>query len=812
MQVLKFGGTSVGNAESIIKVCDILMSHPSDSNLIVVVSAQSGITDKLLLAGTKARNHDPTYLEILDSIQSRLLKTVRDLGLDAEVSDKVSQQLGNLKSLIEGVYIVKEFSDKTKDKVLSFGELMSSIIITGAMKSRELDTVFKDSRQLLITDSKYTNASINPQLTQANVKEYFSSHSNKITVLPGFIASNRYGETTTLGRGGSDYTAALVAEAIDASMLEIWTDVSGMYTSNPKLVKQAFPIDRISYHEAMELSHFGAKVLFPPSIKPVLEKEIPILIKNTFAPEDPGTFISSEVDYNNGPVKGISHLSDISLLTLEGNGMIGVPGFSGRLFNALAIKDINIILITQASSEHSVCIGLQTKDSQLAAEAINDEFAYEISLGDIDHVLIENDLAIIALVGDKMKNHQNISGRMFGSLGQNNVNIVAIAQGASERNISAVISKSNVRKALNTLHYRFFEEQIRVLNLFIVGLGNVGQKLLTQIQDQQKYLYENQKLKINITGICNSRKMCFDPDGLDLKKWHDLIKNGDKTNDEIWRNKIEEFNLQNSVFIDITASPSVANSYQWYLNKSISVVACNKIASSSDLESFENLKDLSLRYNVPFLFETNVGAGLPIINTLNNLIASGDKIIAIKAVLSGSLNFVFNNFNETNSFDNIVKRAQEEGYTEPDPRIDLSGIDVARKILILARESGYRMNIEDIENIGFLPSEAMQVETVEEFYQILKENANYFKELFLAAKEKSCKLKYVAEFANGKAKVSLQEIEIGHPFFDLSGKDNIVLFYTERYKEQPLIIKGAGAGADVTASGLFADIIRIGKS
>ncbi len=812
LKVLKFGGTSVGSAQAINKVCDILTSHSSNERIIAVVSALGGITDELQKAGEQANTKNTDYEATLEAIRSKHLQTLKELGLSEEVSNVVEERIQSLKEILKGIYLINEFSEKTKDKVLSHGELLSSFIVTEALKNKGADTSLADSRKLLITDSNFGQAQINASKTGENIRAWFQGNTQQITVMPGFIAGNDKGETTTLGRGGSDYTAALVAEALDASVLEIWTDVSGMFTTNPALVKQAFPIERISYHEAMELSHFGAKVLYPPSIKPVLEKKIALRIKNTFAPNEPGTYISSEVNNDRGPVKGISYLPNISLLTLEGSGMVGIPGFSGRLFKALAAREINVILITQASSEHSVCVGVQTHEAKPAAAIINKEFAYEISLGDIQPVLMENNLAIIALVGDNMKNHQNISGRMFGSLGQNNVNIVAIAQGASERNISAVIAQTDVRKALNTLHYRFFEKQVRTLNLFIVGLGNVGQKLLDQIQDQQTFLYDNLRLKLKVVGISNSRKMHFAEEGINLNNWQELLNNSEERNDEKWYRTIEELNLQNSVFVDITANRQVAESYSWYLNRSIAVVACNKIASSSNFESFEELKALSLKYNVPFLFETNVGAGLPVINTLNNLINSGDKITAIKAVLSGSLNFIFNHFNETNSFHDIVKQAQEEGYTEPDPRIDLSGVDVARKILILARESGYKMDIDDIENIGFLPDGAMKAETVEDFYSVLENNSDYFKTLFAKAKKNRCRLKYVAEFENGKAKVSLQEIPEGHPFYDLSGKDNIVLFYTKRYADQPLIIKGAGAGADVTASGLFADIIRIGKS
>jgi aspartokinase/homoserine dehydrogenase 1 len=577
------------------------------------------------------------------------------------------------------------------------------------------------------------------------------------------------------------------------------------------LVKQAFPLQEISYHEAMELSHFGAKVLYPPTIRPVLELNIPILIKNTFQPEAAGTLINRNGSTDMGPVKGISHLPNISLITLEGTWMVGIPGSSKRLFEALSKEKINVILITQASSEHSICIAVQSADASRAAAAIDKEFLFENSLGKIDKAVLENDQAIIAVIGDNMKNHRGISGKMFSSLGKNNVNIRAIAQGASERNISAVIDARDVKKALNTLHYKFFERQVRSLNLFIVGVGNVGKRLLDQINQQQDHLYEHLYLNVRVTGLSNSRKMVFDEEGIDLDHWQAELDKGAARNEEEWFETIRDLNLQNSIFMDITANETVANSYAGYLQENISVIACNKIACSSNYSKYIELKNLARSNNAPFLFETNVGAGLPVINTLNNLINSGDQITSIQAVLSGSLNFVFNNFNSETTFYDVVKQAQDEGYTEPDPRIDLSGVDVARKILILARESGHEIDMEDIENISFLPESSLKSESVADFYQTLKDEASHFDALYEKAHSNGNRLKYVAEFNNGSAKVGLQEVGRDHPFYNLDGKDNIVLFYTERYVDQPLIIKGAGAGAEVTASGLFGDIISLGK-
>lgn len=815
MKVLKFGGTSVANAENISKVIAILVQESKKQNVAVVVSALGGVTDALIKTGELATEKDVSYITVFENIRERHLETIQSLMPKAQsnaVIKTVEGKLEELKNLLHGIYLINEFSDKTRDKVLSFGELLSSYIISKALKLKIEKSSLKDSRELIVTDDLHSQANVNTNETNIRISSFFKSNKDKVVVLPGFVSRSEEGETTTLGRGGSDYTAALIASALKVSDLEIWTDVSGMFTANPKLVKQAFPIEEISYQEAMELSHFGAKVLYPPTVQPALQKNIPIYIKNTFQPEAKGTLISKKAASKNGPVRGISHVENIALVTLEGNGMVGVPGFSKRLFSTLSAAQINVVLITQASSEHSICVGVYSEDAKLAKRILDNEFTYEISLKKIKPLLVEDNLAIIAVVGDNMKNHQGISGRMFRSLGQNNVNVRAIAQGASERNISAVIAHKDIKKALVSLHNRFFEKQVKILNLFLVGVGNVGSILLDQILQQQEYLNENLLLNIKVVGVSNSRKMVFDEEGIDLRHWKDLIKKGQPRTNQTFFNAVKEFNLSNSIFIDVTANEDVANTYASYLKESISVIACNKIACSSTYKSYRELKDLSRKYGASFLFETNVGAGLPVIYTLNNLINSGDKITSIQAVLSGSLNFIFNNFNENNSFHDVVKQAQKEGYTEPDPRIDLSGVDVARKILILAREAGYRMDLKDIKNESFLPKGSLEAKTTDEFYKTLKANDSHFETIYAEANEKDCQLKYVAEFNEGKAAVGLKAVDKNHPFYNLEGKDNIVLFYSERYAQQPLIIKGAGAGAEVTASGLFADIITLGRN
>ncbi|WP_194767452.1 bifunctional aspartate kinase/homoserine dehydrogenase I [Tamlana sp. I1] len=811
MKVLKFGGTSVGSAKNINNVISILENYSKSDAVICVVSAVGGITDKLLLAGKQAQNKDQAFLETFEDIKERHFEIVKALNPNNNetILKYVEDKLNSLKSLLEGIFLINELSPKTSDKLVSFGELSSSFIIAETMKNRGLSAERKNSQELIVTNANFTKAEVNYTVTNKNIQDYFKSASQKITILPGFISKSAAGEQTTLGRGGSDFTAAIIAAALKVDQLEIWTDVSGMFTTNPKLVKQAYPIDKISYQEAMELSHFGAKVLYPPTVQPVLNLGIPIHIKNTLEPEAVGTIISNDETNSTAPVKGISNISNIALLTLEGSGMVGIPGFSKRLFETLSQEKINIIMITQASSEHSICLGIEEKDAENAKVAIDAVFENEIALNKIEPIIIETGLSIIALVGDNMKNHQGISGKMFSSLGKNNVNVRAIAQGASEKNITAVIAEKDVKKALNTLHEQFFESKTKQLNVFITGVGNVGERLVEQIHQQKKFLKDNLKIKMRVVGLSNSRKMIFAEEGIDLANWKAQLEEGEAATLQGFFEKTKSLNLRNSIFVDVTANKNVADLYAQYLRESIGVVACNKIACSSDFENYKLLKRLSLKYNAPLLFETNVGAGLPIIDTLNNLVASGDKIHSIQAVLSGSLNFVFNNFNDTTKFYDVVKQAGVEGYTEPDPRIDLSGVDVARKILILARESGVEMNLEDIDNKSFLSEAGLKSDTVDDFYETLIADEAHYQSLYASAKASNCQLKYVAKFDQGKASVSLQEIPEGHPFYNLEGSDNIVMFYTQRYPKNPMIIKGAGAGADVTASGLFADIIRI---
>ena len=813
MIVSKFGGTSVGSAENIKKVIQIVSEKKE--KVAIVVSALGGVTNLLVKASDLALENDETFITVVDEIEKRHFDTIEGL-LDHEnqtvCKAEVAKTLNELKDVLNGVSLLNDLSDKSAARILSTGEILSSFIISQAMIQDGIKTTLTDSRSLIKTDDNYLNALVDYKTSYNNIISGVTFDQADVHIMPGFIASNSKEEITTLGRGGSDFTAAILANALSASMLEIWTDVSGMFTANPKLVRQAYPIREISYLEAMELSHFGAKVLYPPTIQPALDKKIPILIKNTLSPDEKGTLISNQAKQNDYAVKGISHIEDIALLTLEGNGMVGVPGISKRLFGALAQNKINVKFITQASSEHSICLAIDVAESKLAKKAVDEEFEFEILQHKIYPLKVETELAIVALVGDNMKSHQGISGRMFSELGVNNVNIRAIAQGSTEKNISAVIHKKDVKKALNSLHAVFFEDQIKQINLFIVGIGNVGSKLLDQIKSQSAYLLDKLHLNLRVVGIANSRKMLFKEDGIDLGNYAaELQDQGTASDMNGFIKGITDLNLRNSVFVDNTANKEVTDFYAACLEQSIAVVACNKIACSSDFTNYQHLKYLARKYKAPFLFETNVGAGLPIIDTLNNLMASGDQITEIQAVLSGSLNFIFNNFDADTSFYKVVEQAGIEGYTEPDPRIDLSGVDVMRKILILIRESGITSELTDIENDSFLPASSLAADSVKDFKETLKTEADHFDKLRIAAENENSRLKYVASYKNGEAKVGLQHIPEGHPFYNLDGKDNIVLFYTNRYVDQPLIIKGAGAGAEVTASGIFGDIIRTGN-
>jgi bifunctional aspartokinase / homoserine dehydrogenase 1 len=809
MQVLKFGGSSVANAENINKVVDVVQKALQKNKITLVVSALGGVTDALLHTASFAAAGDEVYKDKLKEIENRHLETVKGLlpiTHQSGVLSLVKKNCNEIEDICNGIFLLRELSARTKDRIVSYGELLSSQIISARFSALNIQNKWMDARQFIVTDNNYGNAAVNFVATNDKIIKTFAGIEN-LYIVPGFIASNKEGITTTLGRGGSDYTAAIIAASVSADALEIWTDVSGMMTADPRLVSNAKVIPHISYQEAMELSHFGAKVIYPPTLQPVMSKNIPVWVKNTFAPADIGTVIESVAIKNGSSIRGISSINKIALLSLEGSGMVGIPGFSKRLFESLASADINVILITQGSSEHSICVGIEEAFVIKAKEVVDKAFAYEIETGKVEPLMIETSLSIVALVGDNMKNHPGISGKMFGIMGRNGVNVRAIAQGSSERNISAVISVNDVKKTINILHEAFFETTYKQINLFILGLGNVGSRLISQLQQQQRYLQEQLRLQVRVTGIANSKKMLFSDEGIDLSKWKELLQDGMPMRLNEFVKTAQSKNLRNSVFADVTANEEVAGVYKDVLQKSISIVACNKIACSAAYSSYRQLKDLAREYNCKFLFETNVGAGLPVIGTLNDLIRSGDQINRMQAVLSGTLNFVFNNYNGERPFAEVVKQAQDEGYTEPDPRLDLSGTDVMRKIMILAREAGEQLEMEGIANNSFMPASCMQG-TVDDFYKAMAKEEAHFKDLYAKATASGCKLKFVAQYDTGKASVGLQHINPQHDLYHLYGKDNVVLFYTNRYPEQPLVVKGAGAGAEVTASGVFADIVR----
>lgn len=811
MRVLKFGGSSVANSQNLERVRSIVKNAlQTNDKVCIILSALGGITDSLLKAGELAFMQDESYTDILEEITQRHLSIVKEmvpLQHQSSLLTRVKELCNEVEDICKGVFLVKELTTHTSDSISSYGEILSTSIFSEVLKHHGIDNLWCDSRNFIITDSEFGHAGVEMNLSTQLLNNLIKNQDANCFVFPGYIGSDKKGNVTTLGRGGSDYTASIIGAAVNANEVEIWTDVSGMMTADPNLVKNAKIINNISYEEALELSHFGAKVIYPKTISPAMPAGIPIIVKNTFFPDHPGTKIHKDSTKNGNPIKGISSMKKLAILTLEGSGMIGIPGFSKRLFEALASEKINVILITQSSSEYSICVVVEDRVSASAKSILDATFSVEIDAARVKPIKVETNMAIVALVGDNMKSRAGMSGKMFSALGRNNINVRAIAQGSSERNISAVISEVNVKKALNVLHEEFFENTFKQINLFICGTGNVGKKLINQLKTQDAYLKEKMLLQVRVIGMANSRQMAFSEDGFNLDDWESDLTNGKKMNLDKFVQEIISENRRNSVFVDVTANADVAKSYPAMLEKSISVIACNKIACSSDYEYYDKLKKQAAKHNASFLFETNVGAGLPVIGTLNDLLRSGDEVVKIEAVLSGTLNFVFNNYDGKSIFADSVRQAAKEGYTEPDPRLDLSGIDVMRKILILARESGQEMELDEIENKPFMPEECMQG-SIDNFYEQMEKHEDHFAKILSSAQKQNKKLKYVARFEHGKASTGLQEIDPSDDFYHLYGKDNVVLFYTKRYSEQPLVIKGAGAGADVTASGVFADILR----
>ena len=811
MKVIKFGGTSVATSKSLKNVFSIIENEKDDT--IVVVSALGGITDLLHDFISSKGNSSVDYLKEIEERHLEIIHGLSKVENQSSLLSFLKQQLNELETILEAVSTIDEITKKTISKVLSFGEILSSKIIFELLNQRGNDISYLDSREIIFTKYHNNNEIIDEEKTGISISNNIELIDSKLIIMPGFIATDSNNEISNLGRGGSDYTASVMANYTNSDALEIWTDVSGVFSANPKIVKNSKAIESLSYKEAMELSFFGAKVIYFPTLQPLIEKSIPAYIKNTFDKDAIGTCISNKGENNEeSTIKGISHIEKISLINFEGSGMVGVPGFSKRFFGALSERRINVIMITQASSEFSICVAVKESDANNAKISIDKEFEYEISQRKINECQIENSLSNIAIVGDKMKSKKGVSGKLFSTLGNNNINIRAIAQGASERNISIIIDEKDNTKALNSLHEAFFENNCKNLHLFITGVGNVGSNLIRQISDQKKSLEESLGLKIKVMALSNSKKMLLSDTEIDLTDWESKLdsSNMKSANDKFLDFSIKQ-NLRNSLFIDNTANSDITVNYNKYLKNGIGIVTCNKIACSSELEKYLDLKSLSRTHNAPFLYETNVGAALPIINTLNNLINSGDQITKIEAVLSGTLNYIFNTFNKENSFYEVVKKAVDLGYTEPDPKIDLCGIDVSRKILILARESGKKIEFSDVQNISFLPDESINTESKEEFLESIKNNDDHFNKMLDKALKNKSRLKYVASLIDGKASVSLKEINEDHPFYNLQGSDNITVFHTDRYKESPLVVKGAGAGGEFTASGVFADIIKASK-
>lgn len=811
MRVLKFGGSSVATAQRIQSVIEIIKPY-QQNGVAVVFSAFGGVTDSLIEISQLALQGDTNYRSKLGQLEKRHLEVVRELlsvQKQGSILAQVKIKINELEDVLHGVYLVKERTARTLDYIMSFGERLSAYIISEAMKDREIQAEFLDAREVIRTDDQFGNAKVDFEITNKQIRIYFEKHGS-LQVITGFIGVSESGETTTLGRSGSDYTAAIFAGALQAEALEIWTDVNGMMTADPRMVKKAFTVPQMSYEEAMELSHFGAKVIFPATMQPAMAGKIPIWIKNTFNPAFPGTIISSEVT-NGKIIKGISSMNGVSLINVTGSGLVGVVGVSMRLFGTLANEKINVILISQASSEHSICFAIESKFAKRAKTAIEKEFQYEIQSEEMERVMVEDDFSIVAVVGEGMKHNPGTSGRMFSGLGKNGVNVYAIAQGSSELNISAVVRQVDISKALNALHEAFFLSDRKLLNVFLVGTGLIGKALLKMMQDNFKQLSSENLLEINVIAIANSKKMLFNEDGLQYSGSIDNMKlNGDTMSMEAFVNKMLLLNLPNSVFVDCTSSEEVASYYETLLDANISIVTPNKKASSSGLKKYKKLKSTAFKRGVKFLYETNVGAGLPVINTMNDLLLSGDKVISIEAVLSGTLNYIFSSFVEGTRFSEVVKEAKDKGYTEPDPRDDLNGMDVARKILILAREAGWDLELSDIKVENLVPQSCQGEMSIDNFFVELAKHDGDFEKMRKQANDQNTKLRYMAVLDNGKVSIQLKAIDQQHPFYSLSGSDNIILFTTERYHERPMVIRGPGAGADVTAAGVFADIIRIG--
>ncbi len=817
MRVLKFGGSSVGTTDAIQQVKEIISEKNKEHQLAVVVSAFQNVTDLLDESIARAAEGDEQYKDILQKLESRHNAVIKELVSIQNQSHTLAQfkmMFNELDDVLHGVSLTRELTERTRDFVLGFGERFSAFIISEYLNDTGISAAYLDARDVIKTDQQFGSARVLFDKTYNNIRQYFENVDPKnVQVVTGFVSSTTSGESTTLGRGGSDYTASLISAAMDAEAVELWTDIEGFMTADPNKVNRNFVIPHLSYEEAMELSHFGAKVVYPPTLQPAMKASIPILIKNTFKPDKEGTRISDESLPGASVIKGISSIDNITLLTIRGSGMIGVTGISARLFSALADAGVNIIMITQASSEHTICVAVLPAQAEVAQKAIEKQFKYELQDDIIDEVKVERDLSIVAVVSDDMRHKPGISGRVFQALGKNGINVVATAQGSSERNISIVVDRKNESKTLNTLHDAFFLANVKTVNLFLVGVGLIGGKLLDLIQNQAKKLLDDYHLELQLTGISNSKKFLIDENGISIDNWEErLLSEGQEANIDHFIEQMGELNLSNSIFIDCTASDEISEAYSEVLQSNVSIVTANKKANSSSLAKYEQLQRLAFKHNVAYLYETNVGAGLPVVATLKEQVLTGDNVMRIEGVLSGTLSYIFNTFDGSTPFSEVVRTAKEKGFTEPDPREDLNGQDVGRKLLILAREAGLKLEFSDIDIQNLVPEEAREVETVDEFFTVLEDYDDEFNELYEDARSNNKKLCYIAQYEDEEATVCLEKIGPDHPFYDLDGSDNIVAFKTEHYQKSPIVVKGPGAGAGVTASGIIADILRISNA
>ncbi|MDY4409306.1 MAG: bifunctional aspartate kinase/homoserine dehydrogenase I [Prevotella sp.] len=808
MKVLKFGGTSVGSVKSILSVKRIVEKEARSQPIVVVVSALGGITDQLISTSQLAKDGNEEWKRSFEAMVDRHHKMIDTIITDTndreQLFNKVDALLEQLHSIFYGVFLIHDLSQKTLDTIVSYGERLSSNIVATLVKGSK----WMDSRNFIKTTVFNGKNALDSELTSQLVKKAFSELP-RITLVPGFISSDKdTGETTNLGRGGSDYTAAIIAADLDAEILEIWTDVDGFMTADPRVIKTAYTIDQLSYVEAMELCNFGAKVVYPPTIYPVRIKNIPIRIKNTFNPEAPGTIIKDKIENDHKPIKGISSIKNTSLITVSGLAMVGVIGVNRRIFTALANNGISVFMVSQASSENSTSIGVRDADAQKAVNVLNAEFASEIEDGAMFPMHVESNLATVAIVGENMKHTAGIAGKLFGTLGRSGISVIACAQGASETNISFVVKSESLRKTMNVLHDSFFLSEYKVLNLFICGVGTVGGKLIEQIRSQYEQLKEHSRLKLTVVGVASSHNAIYSRDGIDLDNYRELLKQSEPSDPQRLCDNILKMNIFNCVFVDCTASKDIAALYQTFLDHNISIVAANKIAASSSYESYIKLKETALRRGIKFLFETNVGAGLPIIGTINDLRNSGDRILKIEAVLSGTINFIFNTLSADCPLSKAVRLAKENGFSEPDPRIDLSGTDVIRKLVILTREAGYRAEQADVEKHLFIPDKYFEG-SLDDFWAHLPELDADFEQRRRRLEAENKHWSFVATMDHGHTSVALKEVDKDHPFYNLKGSNNIILLTTERYKEYPMLIQGYGAGASVTAAGVFANIISI---